>query len=544
MEKKQLYSQNSVFSPIVDDETAISKMAGDIKWQEPGLTDYCIIMMYGQSLSIGTPTPACFKFEPAENLFTPQYGVWTEQDPTVTSLVPIGSNMRELSDIAYSSREQPLISAANSFVNLYHREFPNDRKTKFIVVSLGKGGKTLPKLSTEERYPWVDEHFFDTRVKPCLSSLKDIADNEGKTISLFSMFWLQGESDYSGSSINMTYEEWLSQHLSAFKSSIDGYYHGLKYLKEDLQDYVEVLFGQENKFLMVTYMTGGKWIGNIKNSIGTAQLMLADDDEDVIMAAPDYQVPELRDGHLSMNGYRWYGEYLAKALFCAAIKKQDWQPLKPIGFEVAGNIITITFNKQRLQFDTYLTKLVPDYGFYVRQGTASNLDTPVADYNDDPYNVNIISVVANGNKVVITCASELNAACVDITYATMRYDDKNLCGSGNLRDSDRWLAYNTYGDDKGDHGNMHSGWTFVFEDEKSSAVDYVDGTAYNLGDIVRMPGMAADGYSYYKSTKNNNTTYPRDEVDYRPTDSSGNPIVDKAYPMQNWCVNFYKRILN
>ena len=65
MEKKQLYSQNSVFSPIVDDETAISKMAGDIKWQEPGLTDYCIIMMYGQSLSIGTPTPACFKFEPA-----------------------------------------------------------------------------------------------------------------------------------------------------------------------------------------------------------------------------------------------------------------------------------------------------------------------------------------------------------------------------------------------------------------------------------------------------------------------------------------------
>lgn len=91
-------------------------------------------------------------------------------------------------------------------------------------------------------------------------------------------------------------------------------------------------------------------------------------------------------------------------------------------------------------------------------------------------------------------------------------------------------------------------------DEELSTLQYWDasfasstGYVYKdkvLFDIIEQDGpiVLTNSYGDAEGTIKNKTA-PFSRVNYHTTDVKGNMIIDKPYPMQNWLLNFYKRII-
>lgn len=589
-----------------------------VDYQEFGATDYAIIMMYGQSLSIGQENPAGYDDPDVENCYMLEGGVHSIGG---SKLIPLGTGM-PISEGINSQRQDPVISTAKAFVNLYHKAHPEDTHTKFIAISLGVGGRSLVTFADSSRYPWITTSYMEDRVKPCLTALKAIATSEGKTISIGALIWCQGETDYSSTYIGKSYAEWYALHASNFGGSLDAYKQGLKDLRNDITTVARTIFGADNQQLeppFFAYALGGGWIGNSFLTINHAIYDLANEIPNMWIIAPNYPVPDYNGGHLAMNGYRWYGEYIAKAMYYTLIKRTPWSPLKPTSVELSGGKVVVHFDRA-ITIDTYTNDECPDYGFVVRQGTITQLNSARSGASE--YNMTISSVVvgADGKSIEITTEEPLTSEAVEVIYAGTSgttYANRHVKGSGNVRDNDNWRALYTFRSDNGDHGNLATGnyWT----NEVASAEDIAtysvwdSATSYSYGDIViytfqstaykctslrqenkNNPPITSDGYAGYGtawervnydanvsdideqmlagngyaygakvnvpnigmaigmstmqsligSTTGGNKVYPYTKVDYSPVDSQGNSIVGKKYPMQNWCINFYKRITN
>lgn len=605
---------------MISDEKLINYSidTGEIlSYQEIGKTDYAVIMMYGQSLSIGQESPAGFNDEPVDGCYMLCGGVHAISGDT---LVPLNAGMMEIKDGIMYGNQDPVVSAVKAFVNLYHKAHPEDTNTKFIAVSLGVGGRSLITFDNASRYSWASEHYMDTKVIPCLTALKAIADGEGKTISLCSLIWCQGETDYSSSYIGDSYSTWYARQASNFGGSLDAYKQGLHYLYDDIFAHAQTIFGATNQVApppFFAYALGGGWIGNAFLTINRATYELADELDSMWIIAPNYPVPDYNGGHLSMNGYRWYGEYIAKAMYYVLIKGVEWKPLQPTSIELVDGNIEVSFDRA-VTFDTYTNDECPDYGFVIRQGTVSQLNNANG-AGATEYNVAITSVTLSDDKKKITIvpSTALTADAVEVIYAGTAgtYSKRHFQGSGNVRDYDKWLALYNYKDDDGDHGNRATAsyWSHVVATASDEQPMWDSATEYDYGDVVRytmgsttykctslrdenknnapvtsdgMDGggvgwdvidyddsvslldetvLNGNGYAYgakvnikdiasvfgYSTLQSlvggssgGNNTYPYNRVDYTPEDANGNSIVGKKYPMQNWCINFYKRILN
>lgn len=59
-----------------------------------------------------------------------------------------------------------------------------------------------------------------------------------------------------------------------------------------------------------------------------AQLEASNEEDDIICAGPVYSMPD-RGGHLDPNGYRWYGEMMAKVYYRTQILGEEFKPLQP-----------------------------------------------------------------------------------------------------------------------------------------------------------------------------------------------------------------------
>lgn len=609
---------------------------GNVSLQEPGKTDYCIIMMYGQSLSNGSENPAGFYDLPTENCFMLGSNVWNTSGTSLQTL-SCGGTKRE-DGVCIGTRQDTIVSTVNAFVNMWKKERPWDKNTKFIACSLGVGGRTVAQLSGASRYPYCNEHNLDTRVKPFFQAVKAIADSENKTISLSAVFWKQGENDYGTGYIGKTYEEWkeaataqaqVSPTSMAMSGSYDAYYKGLTLLKEDIFALAKEVFGddQQCRPVFMPYSVCGTYISNAYMTINAATAQMAEDQDDVVQVGPTYVTPDYNGGHLAMNGYRWFGEYCAKALYNVFLKGIDWHPLQPYNYEVQGNKIFIYMNTPvpPLRFDKYtIDNAYKTNGFTVRMGSVEQLDAAKGITSNSSLIQTITDISIVENCVVITCGNiEQFTGAVEVTYAGQGqsgYGGHNQ-GAGNLRDSDTWQALNSYREDGGDHGNRttFANWSVAVatDDDKAtlsawssdktysygekclyehangttyrltSNKDNNTGTPYSSGTTLRTSYLwngstkataeeleqleyldenflATTGYLYGDKVLFNvieqdgpivltsnyggasggvNKSRPFNPVNYRPVDVKGQSIVGKKYPMQNWCLNFYKRII-
>ena len=568
--KEEKEINNIAIKKVMYDGNQGRAFIGNATLQEPGLTDYCIIMMYGQSLSNGSENPAGFNDPVVENCYMLGNNVWSTSGDTLNSL-KVGGTVRE-DGVATGTRQDTIVSTVNSFVTLYHKERPWDKNTKFIACSMGVGGRTVAQLSgnkyadgntTTLRYPNCNEKWLETNVKTYFQSVKAIADKEGKTISLSAVFWKQGESDYGTGYIGKSYDEWKAiqdaketADSNAMQGSFDAYYKGLTILKEDIFALAKNIFGedQKNSPVFMPYSVCGTYINNAYMTINSATMRMAEEQDNVIQVAPTYVTPDYNGGHLSMNGYRWYGEYCGKALYYLFLQHLHWTPMQPYNYEVKDNQVFIYINPivPPLRFDQYTVgNTYKDYGFIVRQGSVAELD---ANKSASQLNVKITNIsIVGGNCIVLTCGEiESFTKSVEVIYAgqgASGYSGHNQ-GAGNLRDSDTWQSLYSYRDDSADHGSRNSNWTgstLATEEEKQTLQywdeNYASATGYSKDDKVLFDFIEYNGPVVLTSAIDNNKNLPANPVNYHACDVKGNMIIGKKYPMQNWCLNFYKRII-
>lgn len=386
---------------------------GNLQYEEIGETDYNQIILYGQSLSMGWEAPEVITKEAIEG----NYMVGTLPLMYGDNMNP--SDFNSLIAVKWSNGgEQPIVGCTNSFSKLYRR-FVNKNQL-FIGSNVGEGGRSIERLSKDCTN---GENYYTTRFLKLLDSTKSIADGKGKTVNCSAILYMQGEYNYTNlSGAGLTPGTDATNDKDTYKAL-------LLRLKNDMQADIMEKYGQKNKPLFFIYEVAGGYINNKEMSINMAQIEFAQENDDVFLLHPTYSTPDYGGGHLSTNGYRWYGEMMAKSLYDVFIKGEDCKPVFPMEYTVYENKLIIDFYVPvpPLVFDTWTKETITNMGFRV--------------YNDGT-EVTINSVEIEGNSVVITCASNLSGT-VEVTYA-----GQGRSGSGNLRDSDTFHSYYTYFDDR------------------------------------------------------------------------------------------------
>lgn len=147
-----------------------------------------------------------------------------------------------------------------------------------------------------------------------------------------------------------------------------------------------------------------------------------------IMVCPKYQFPPVtfvNRPHLTPLGYRWLGEYYAKAYWKVIVLGQQWDCLRPISLSVSGNVISITFTVPvpPLVFDTTQVTNPGNFGFsYADNGITI---TNVAITNDGTgTGIGVVQLTLSANPI--------NTANITVEYAGGVMSEPR----GNLRDSD------------------------------------------------------------------------------------------------------------
>ena len=307
-----------------------------------------------------------------------------------------------------------------------------------------------------------------------------IAAKENATVTCPLVIWMQGEYNYWADT---------TRGLLPYIPNVvgkDEYKTLMLRLKNDMQNDVVSIYNQHSKPLFITYQVGAQYTRGRTLNIGMAQLEAANETEDIICAGPVYPMTD-RGGHLDANGYRWYGEMLAKAYYRTIIGGKPFIPLQPEELSRTSDSkeIKICFRVpvKPLVLDDYTTEKIKDYGFAI--------------YNDG-IRQKITDVKVKGDCVYITCEKDLSGA-IEVTYAGA----DEFKGHGNLRDSDDYEAY----------------YTYIDQDEKNS-----------------------DGTFVFARDKDKNGNYVTLRPNYEPRDKSGNIIYGRPYPLYNFSVAFYYKL--
>lgn len=394
--------------------------------------DYIQVILYSQSLGMGWEAPEVI---PSSAVNIP--GNFMVGDKPSIGHGNNGSNTLSPLVATYANNcgEPPIVSAVNAFSKLYRR-FKGSKK--FIATSCGEGGQSIELLSkncTNAPGGVVTNNLYHTEFLQALDRTKDAVIAEGKTVGCPVIIWMQGEYNYGGpAGQGLT----PGSEMSSDKNTYKAY---LLQLKNDMQYDVQNAYPQGGKKpLFFLYQVAGAYISNDQMTINMAFVEFARENEDVILMNPTYQTPDYGGGHLSTNGYRWYGELIAKSLVQTLVKGERFQPVTAEKFSRTGPVITITCRVPvaPLVIDTWTKEEVTSYGFRVLN---NGVEVPIN------------SVVVSGNSIILTLSSDPSGP-LSVTYAGVQRN-----GSGNVRDSDSWRSMYNYYDDTATHPEKPENYT-------------------------------------------------------------------------------------
>lgn len=348
----------------------------------------------GQSLSLGAMgTPALTKEQPYDNLM---FDTGLEAPGVPRALVPLVESNTFLGVPV----ETPSSSFAN-FVAAY-----TDGQHPILMSLHGVSGASYPMVGkgTAAYRRGLDQ----------VSKAKEIADAQGKKYSVRAINAVHGESD-GWKNWNVEYATALVEWQSAFEYDIRQI--------TGQQTEVPMFHSQYSAWTPMeaepTNIIPGLQLEAHKRAPGK-----------VVIVGPKYQLPYAQDGfHLSNEGYRWLGEYYAKAYVQQVLEGKRWEPVRPKALTRAGTTITITFfvPAPPLVLDTQLVTNPGDFGFEVV---------------DDGGPVPIANVaVSSADTVTITLGREPNGNNGRVRYAWTgvpgRMGGRLEGPRGNLRDSDQ-----------------------------------------------------------------------------------------------------------
>ena len=452
-------------------------VAAEKKSETPDTKIYQHFIIYGQSLSTGHQSYPALTTEPLSGNYMIGDQIWINQGNRNSAILnPLKSSLALTEKRSPLSRnggiaECPIVAAVNHL-----RLKINDPSVNYIATSTGVGGKTIDQLSKHCR----NKNIYQEGFLKAAFAAPQIAAKENATVTCPLVIWMQGEYNYWADTTRG-----LLPHIPNVVGK-DEYKTLMLRLKNDMQNDVVSIYDQQHKPLFITYQVGTQYTRGKTLNVGMAQLEAANETEDIICAGPVYPMTD-RGGHLDANGYRWYGEMLAKAYYRTMIEGKPFIPLQPEELSRTSDPkeIKIRFRvpKMPLVLDDYTTEKIKDYGFAI--------------YNDD-IRQSITHVKVKGDCVYITCEKDLSGP-VEVTYAGAN----EFKGHGNLRDSDDYKAF----------------YTYIDQDKKN-----------------------ADGSYVFARDRDKNGNYVTLRPNYEPRDKFGNIIYGHPYPLYNFSVAFYYKL--
>lgn len=450
--------------------------------QSPTLTqrtseaeEYQHFILYGQSLATGNQSYPSLSVTNVAGNYMIGDQVWINYGNTIFSnFNPLIATLAK-SDVSKplsrngGMAECPLVAAAN------HIQTKSVVSNKILATSAGTGGKSIEQLSKESKQS-INYYLDYTKT---ITKASEISKNNGYKITCPAIIWMQGEYNYTADNTRGLIS---GQPNCTDKST---YKNLLIQLKNNMQTDVMSAYSQTSKPLFITYQVGAQYTKGKTLEIGMAQLEMANENDDVFCAGPVYQMSD-RGGHLDANGYRWYGEMIAKAYLQTINTGKKFQPLQPkeIARTTNPKEIKVKFlvPKLPLVLDILTVKKVTDYGFTV--------------YNNDIRQI-ISSVTIDNDCVRLICSANLTGK-VEIVYAGLNTTSSYDNGHGNLRDSDDYPSI----------------YNYINLDKKNTDNTYV-----------------------YPREASETTLHPI----YEPKDSQG-VIYEKPYPLYNFSVAFYYKL--
>ena len=431
--------------------------------------DYNIIVSYGQSLCVGVGSLP-------EDTDSPSNCYMLGDTAFNQSSYLVNTELKRLHVNSGISNFTPSISATSHIASILNRT-QNTGNKSFIALGAGNGGYTVAQLMDKTRYVDVNtnEFYFPqlSTYEPyknliaALKRIKQIADVENKTCGVIAFVWIQGEGDAWGDGNFKTdtatcscagnKEEWIKR---------------VKQLHKDVADDLNTYLGQTISPAWFIHNIQGGFIPQY-SGILEAQTELVDNIE-YFSINPAYQLPNVKDQHLTGNGYRWYGELIAKSILDVLAYNIEPKVIRfknaYIMYDKASICIHFSVPVPPLRHDKGLQAEMKNYGFYVKNSK-----------NDD---LEISKIEIYSNYIILRMANTITEN-ITVGYATKfstNDDDAEIIGAGNICDSFNGLSY------------------YVNTEEKA--------------------------------TKDSNP------VQYVPKSENGESIVGKRYSLSNYCIAF------
>jgi hypothetical protein len=360
-------------------------------------TDIEMIISYGQSLSDGGDGGVPNQVISTQQLYNSlmfNLGVRSMDfnGKTPTSFVPLIENVSRNTVMG----ETPCSGASDMFIQSYSAT----RNFQLMACASGQPSQTIAELSKGTQYY--------QRLITDVTNAYNIATGMGKTFSVKSIFWIQGEADYTAG------------------TSYNDYYNALVKLINDLNADIDSITGQTNQiiFLATQCASQNRTTSGMNNPIvDLAESNLSAINPYFIISTPMYQFNYLSDNtHLSDTNYYRLGAYLGKSL-STFMQSGTKNYIYPISHQVlANNTVTITFNVpvQPLVFDTTSIKFIDAYGFSAKDALGNSIKIK---------NVSFLS----GNMIQLILSKMPSTISYGINGALKKAGNQNGA-RGNVRD--------------------------------------------------------------------------------------------------------------
>ena len=399
--------------------------------------DLTHIICYGQSFSTGSDAP----YYPDQTV----PGVYVfgniANSKNGTAPVPLSKET--------AGNQHPIISAGNSFAKMLAEAGIN---TDIILGSYGSGGKTIAQLMSSERQKEIKtEEGYEYDIlssgryevfEGSVAAIAKYAEEENKTVSCPAIVYLQGETDQNTDQ-QLGYPENPARAGYGAGGDKEKYKEYMCRLKEDMQAEVMEAYGQDTKPVFIIYQVSGTYVRTRYSTINMAQMEFAQENDDVILVQTPYFTSHYTNSHhLTVNGYRWLGEYIAEYMYNAFVEKEKTYPLMPGKIEITGENeikIEITGAENGLEIDTWTVENSTNgnnlYGF--------NL------YVDETL-VKPAEIEISGNAVILKVNEKYDLLSAE--SVCVQYGGQKASGTGNIRDNSEKTGFYEYLDDSSDTG--------------------------------------------------------------------------------------------
>ncbi|MGI0466279.1 hypothetical protein [Serratia marcescens] len=405
--------------------------------------DYCVILMYGQSLASAMEAWRALTIATREPGNLLMVGQSVRGRSRTGPYVPLGSNaFTDLKAVVQSTGEPTVILSQEEVATLARGDLSegegfdvgavhfwralqlqlkgmsSNPDRKIVLVNCAVAGRSVEELSKG-----ASTGHYDNRVIPALQNIKMLVDTEspGATSGLMACMYIGNEWNYLGTRGTTDKDEYKSLLNKLFDD-----------ITTDANTGTSSIFNVQERPLFITTQTGDVYTRDSTNlSIGTAHIELSNERDNVVCAGPHYHVPSKPGGHRDPNGSRWVGQKIGQVLHNCIDKRLDWFPMQVLSATYTGKDILVDHLVMhfpivfRDTFSTITPTMYPNKGFRVQ------------DAMGDP-NITNVRVVAD--TIIGMTASRDLVPPVYVWYA----GETTYQGDGNLFDSDSTTSLYKY----------------------------------------------------------------------------------------------------